>query len=223
MRGLSFAQLRASLARRLKVGATADAQQAQIDEILDERFAQYARHLSWRVAAAIAASAPDQGQADGLPLATWEQAFAKASEEVLSPANQLRLLELSRRQLTRIEYEIAEFDEVDAAREARCCVVDDGMALADLARQHGYAHREQCQFVDELPPAWSAALNASAAGAVPAPVIDNARILLLSPRRYLLPTLDQPEIRARVEAQLVQQHFDLLAATHVRWHLRFGE
>jgi len=219
-RGLSFAQLRGSLSRKLKAAA-ADAQQQQIDTILDDSFARHARHLSWRVA--LACASPPVGAFSDALLADWEQAFAAARAEVLSSHARQRFLELARRPLTQIEYEIAEFDDLEAAREARCCVLEDGQTLATVAHTHGYAHRAQHAFIDELPAAWSAALNATAASAVAEPIVEGSRILLLSPRRYLPPSLDLPEISRRIDQQLIEQHFNLLAAEHVRWQLRFDE
>jgi hypothetical protein len=217
-RGLSYADLRASIARRLAATPAPSAAAEQIDLILSDEFARLARALAARVAVAVQAGAAVTGSV----YECWAQlearfrAFATAAAD--PPARQ-RQLHNDRLNWVQVEFEQVEFDSLDAAREARLCVLEDGQSLRELALAGRLAHVSRCSRVSVLPPAWSHALLRTRPGTITPVISDGERLLVLAVTRIIEPSLSDPSVVSGIDTELLEQQLEPLLARHVRWDL----
>ena len=218
VRSLSFADLRASMRRRLLPVSGRAADAVQIDLMLSDDFRLLTRALAARVAAAHELQMPLEGSA----LQCWAQIDAGFSahlgETIIDDARD-RLLAQDRRQWLRIEGEVVEFDRLDAAREARHCVIEDGQSLTEIAALGGFAHRSECWWASELPASWRQALFQIRPGMVTTVIADGERQLLLGFTRLIEPSRADPLLAARLEELLVEQQVRVLLTRHVQWAL----
>lgn len=217
-RGLGFADLRASLQRRLQ-GATAHTEAvAEIDLILSDDFRRLARALAARVAVAAEGKQVVEGR---LP-ACWPEIEAGYRAHLLDQVTDEardRALAQDRRQWLQVDCEVVEFDRIDAAREARLCVVEDGQSLAEIAALGGFAYRAERRWLSELPAVWSQALFKIRPGMVSAVIDEGERQVLLGFTRWIEPSRGDPLLAARLDETLVEQQVQLLLTRHVHWTL----
>jgi hypothetical protein len=216
-RELSFADLRASVRRRLAGIEAPTTATAEIDCLLAAEFAQAAHALAARVAAALEAEAlPEGAAAECWPeLDACYQAFVSAT---FTTTARERTLAMDRLNWLRVECAVIEFDQLDAAREARHCV-DDGQSLSEIAAMGHFAFRSGRWLVSALPKAWSQALFQIRPGMVTQPIADGERLLLLGFQRLIEPSLSDPDIAAGIDAAILQPALQALLARQVQWVL----
>ena len=220
-RGLRYADLHESMSRRCRGICAVDEEAAEIDFLLGEQWSVATRDLAWRVALACEKQLPlgTEDSQHARLWALWEARFQEARSQLLAPDARLRILSRQRRQLTRFQFVLAEFDSMDAAQEARSCVNEDQALLVEVAAEHGFPFRTECRFIDDLPTDWALALGAGVSKKAAAPIAMAGRSVLLSPLRRIEPSLDDDEVVARIDAAMVEQHFDALASQHLRWFI----
>lgn len=215
-RGLSYAALQSSLARRLEGRAATTPAQREADRLLDPTWPARARALAARLALR-----PDPLAAP-LTAADWpalQQGFERWCAGIcVADARQSRLAQ-DRLQWLSLEVAWIEFDALDAAREGWCCVALDGTAMAAVAAMAGLPHGQRRARLHTLPPSWSAALFRIAPGAVCPPLEDQGRWWLLALLAVEEATLAQAEVQAGVDAALVEDAVDLLLAERIQWLL----
>lgn len=217
-RALSFADLRASVRRRLSGGDATTETLAQIDLLLSDDFRPLARALAARVAAAV----ERQQIIEGAALECWQQIDASYRAHLVDKiTDEARdgMLAQDRRQWLQVDCEVVEFDRIDAAREARHCVAQDGQSLAEIAALGGFAHRSGRWWVSELPGTWSQALFQIRPGMVSGVIAEGERQLLLGFTRLIEPSRADPLLAARLEETLVEQQVRILLTRHVHWAL----
>lgn len=217
-RALSFADLRASVRRRLSGGDAPTEALAQIDLMLSDDFRRLARALAARAAAA----SERQQVVDGPVLECWpriDASYRAHRVDQITDAARDAMLAQDRRQWLQVDCEVVEFDRIDAAREARHCVAEDGQSLAEIAALGGFAHRAARWWVSELPGTWSQALFQIRPGMVSGVIAEGERQLLLGFTRLIEPSRGDPLLAARLEETLVEQQDRLLLARHVHWAL----
>jgi len=214
-RELSFAELRASVRRRLGQTPAPSTATAQIDQLLDKEFSQAARALAARIGAAIEAQTLPESAPAWPELEAGYQAFVSATT---TPAARTRVLTTDRLNWLQVECEVIEFDQLDAAREARHCV-DDGQSLTEIAAMGGFAHRSGRWLVSALPKNWAQALFQIRPGLVTQPIAEGERLLLLGFTRLIEPSLTDPEIVAGIDEAILQPALQALLTRHVEWLL----
>ena len=106
---------------------------------------------------------------------------------------------------------------LSAAREARLCAVEDGVALAETATANGFACRQVEAFLDELPENWRASLLSARSGDIISPTSEDDCFPLLHVLRRREPSLEDETVRRRLNEGLVQQQLQELETRHVRW------
>jgi hypothetical protein len=204
--------------RRLSGGDAPAEVLAQIDLMLSDDFRRLARALAARAAAAL----EGQQVVDRPVLECWPQieTFYRAhlADKITDEARD-GMLGQDRRQWLQVDCEVVEFDRIDAAREARHCVVEDGQTLAEIAALGGFAHRSGRWWVSELPATWSQALFQIRPGMVSAVIAEGERQLLLGFTRLIEPSRADPLLAARLEESLVEQQVRILLTRHVHWAL----
>lgn len=214
-RALVFADLRASLRRRLTGAEAPSADLTQIDLLLSDDFRRLARALAARVAAAAQAGLPVVGPV----LQCWaaiDASHRALLAETITDELRERVIAQDRRQWLQVDCEVLEFDRLDAAREARHCVIEDGQGLAEIAALGGFAHRCGRWWVSELPGAWAQALFQIRPGMVSAVITEGERQLLLGFTRLIEPCRADPVLAARLDAVLVEQQELILLTRQVQ-------
>jgi len=217
-RGLSYADLRASLRRQLTGETAVDANARIIDCLLSERFSRLSLGLAARVACAVDAGCLPSGDL-GPHWSELDRCYQTFLEAILEQHKRQRRLDQDRLTWLQVDAELIEFDTLDAAREALLCVTEDRMALHEVAAQSGLAYQARRWFMRELKPAWAQALSRIVAGRVSVPIADGERWLLLGLTRYVEPSLDDPQVLAGIDALLLDQAQQELIERHIRWVL----
>ena len=216
-RELNFAELRASIRRRLTRTLAPSQAAAEIDQLLGSAFTQAAQALAVRIAAAIEA----QALPESAPTACWpelEACYQRFVSATTTPAARERVLALDRLNWLQVECEVLEFDQLEAAREARHCV-DDGQSLSEIAALGRFAHRSGRWLVPALPKGWAQALFQIRPGLVSQPIAEAERLLLLGFTRLIEPSLSDPEIYAGINNAVLQPALQALLARHIQWLL----
>lgn len=215
-RGLEYADLAEWMARQ-SAGIAPDPESDDIDALLGERFDPHARELA---AHAAICSEVGNGLLDPLPDA-WPRWQAEASEFLARSLNAtLRERTLAQHSvaLTRMDFTLVEFDSLAAAREARMCAEHDGLSLAQVAAEHGFPERRIDALAETLAPAMTSALQHALPGQVCLATLADECIGLMQLHARSAPSLDDPQVAARIEAILRTRVFDALISRHVRWN-----
>jgi hypothetical protein len=124
-----------------------------------------------------------------------------------------------RLQYIRIDLELIELESRDAASEALMCVRKDGQSLAEVAREGSYPHQRVTALLEDLLPDIHERVLCAAPGETlePLPHGDGFQVCLIHGKSE--PSLDDSEIRRRIEDRLLGQAFADLCARFIRWEL----
>lgn len=215
-RGLAYGDLADSLARRVAGGATADVDSVEIDALLSEAFDTQAREL-----AAHAAVRCELGLGCLAPLPqawpSWLTAASAYLEANASSGARERMLSQHAAALTRFAFTLVEFDSPAAAREARMCAEHDGASLAQLAAVHGFPIHPYDALAETLAPAMASALQHALPGQICLTALTGECTGLMQLHARRAPSLEDPQVAARIEALLRARALDALVSRHVRW------
>lgn len=229
-RGLKFTHLLAAVSRRLKAElaeadtpaelAAGDEAVFCIEAMLSDEFTLWAHRLARRVAVAL-----DAGESMAAPAAMaaslppWEERMKTTVTAIVTPDRRRRALANQRMGLTRLTLTAAEFDSETAAREARLCVMEDGVALAETADANGISCQQMETFLEELPETWQMALISARPGDVVSPPADpdSGCVRLLHVLRRREPSLEDEGVLAALDTGLVLDRLEELETRHVRW------
>lgn len=201
------------------VGDAADAERLlRVEALLSDEFNLWARRLARAVA--LAAQADPAGFTDltrPLPWNELHDRLAAASAAITTGARRQSALAGRRLELIQVRYEWAEFDSAGAAREAVLCTREDNASLSSIAGANAFPCEIATSFLGDLPPPWAEVLTSARLGEAVIPRETDGHIVVLAPLSRREPTLDDPDIVARLDAALVEQHFRELEARHIRW------
>jgi hypothetical protein len=235
-RGLAYSDLVESVTRRLRAElvageaedgeaedgvAEADEARLETEALLADEFAHWARQLARRVAAAAEAGLEPDPE---LPVSEFwagiEQAYREAEAALLTPEARQRELAARRLALMRLHLEVAEFHSAGAAREAWCCVREDGAELAAVAQENGLPVQVIEQFLGDLPEEWALRVQSARPGDVVLHQPADASWVAVAVKGRREPALDDPDVVARIDAALAERHFGELESKHIRWRIR---
>jgi hypothetical protein len=122
----------------------------------------------------------------------------------------------------RVDCDWLEAGDENVAREAALLARADGLALADVAQRAGLALEPRRIYVGETDPALQPALISAAPGDLVGPLAlganGDSRWLLARVRDKVVPTLDDPDIRARAEETVIGAAIARAVQQHVTWH-----
>ncbi len=213
------------------------------DVLLADEFAKWARDLAWRVALAMEegarifpsvsedtdsrssgnhAVAPEGGalsEGQRIDWAGLEARFAAAAARLTEPERRRRELAALRLALTRLRVVASEFDSVTAAREAFLCAREDGVSLEEIARTNGFQFEEYAWLFEDFAPDWQQALLSASPGEVTPPMPHAAGFVVLQLLDKRDPSLEDAEVRKRLDKNLARRWFGELEARHIRWLL----
>lgn len=147
-------------------------------------------------------------------LATIDGAFERLAERSVTPEARARKLSAMARSLAIVEFDLLELDSMDMAREAMMCVRDDGLALAEVARDAGFRVVHQETSLETLGPLGER-LVAAGDGELVGPLESDGRICLYHVLRKRAPSLSDESVVRRVDEMLVDELFSGLTARHL--------
>ncbi len=152
-------------------------------------------------------------------LRSVEASYRRHLSALTAERERERVLALLRLPLTRVDVEVLDAPSLDAAREVVLCLRQDGADTAALAAETGYPHARASPFLDDLEDDVRDALLSAAPGDVLEPVEEPPRVRVFRLRSKREPTLEDPEVRERVDQRIVDAHFAERVARTVRWRL----
>lgn len=120
----------------------------------------------------------------------------------------------------RIEAEVLELEDAEAAREAALCVRVDGRALADVAADCGVPTSFRVLYLEDAEPELRTALMSAGPGELVGPVAVGAGHMLLQLRAKAEPSADDPEPARRAAAVLTARAVERELRNRVLWHER---
>jgi hypothetical protein len=123
----------------------------------------------------------------------------------------------------RVECDCVEATDEDVAREAALLARVDGLSLADVAQRAGLPLEPRRVYVGDLDVALQPTLMSAAPGDLVGPLAlgnGGGSWLLAAVRAKLVPTLDDPDIRARAEGTAVAAAVRSTVEEQVTWHER---
>ena len=207
-----LAYLRRTLARERSprpLNATVDAASyAWIESMCSGRLDELAETLAQLVAVA----------PPGIPFEGLEAAFSEFAREAATDAAIDREIASARLDWLRVRYAAALFDTGEAAAEAVLCVREDGQSFADVARVAGAAIAEHAVWLEEVDPALAQLLIAGAPGELVGPVETRHGVLVALVHEKTPVAADDPTVRARAAAIVVDQAASRVATDRVVWH-----
>ena len=150
-------------------------------------------------------------------LAQLESGFhtqARAAASVDALASQVARHRL---EWTRVDLERVSFDTADAAREAICCVRDDGLTLTDVAIESRRAVRDTRDLLERIEPEVRDAVLSASVDQVVGPVTVGPRYEVVCVVDKRPADLADPLVRERAEAAVIEQMVARAVLMHVRW------
>jgi hypothetical protein len=118
---------------------------------------------------------------------------------------------------TRIDAELLELADPEAAREAALCVRIDGRSLAEVAADCGVPATRRELYLEEAEQERLTALLGANAGELVGPIERNGGFLLVHVHGRTRPSVDDPELRRRAQEYLVERASERAFETRVRW------
>ena len=128
-------------------------------------------------------------------------------------------LSVARLHLAQIDVETIELESRNAAREALMCVRNDGMSLAEVAAESCYPHQRGTVLLEDMPADLHERVLCAAPGELLEPVPHGDGFQVCRIHQKSEPTLEDPEVRSRIEDRILGQTFADLCSRHVRWRL----
>jgi hypothetical protein len=150
-------------------------------------------------------------------LAAIDQAYEAFRARMVTPAAIEAAIAGHRLEWIGLELELAGFQAEGAAREAACCVREDGAALADVAREAGARFARQHLTLGEAAPALRAHLLGAEAGDLLGPLAADGGIALVLVRARRLPDSAEPAVRRRAERQVLEDAIRREVDGRVHW------
>jgi hypothetical protein len=118
---------------------------------------------------------------------------------------------------TRIDAELLELADADAAREAALCVRVDGRPLADVAADIGVTVEPRALYLEEAEQERLTELLGAAPGELVGPFARDGVFLLVHVHSRTRPSVADPELQRRATSYLVQHATQRAIESRVRW------
>ena len=220
-----------------------------VDLIMSGELDGLAERFSWQVAALTASGAPDEEQLaearktflernvlNEEEIAHWlsglgrdqawfdgmialEAAFRARCATLLTEESRERELVALRLPLTRFEVELIELESRDAAMEAFMCVRDDGMSMEEVAEEGRYPFHQTEMVLEQISEDLQQKFLSLTPGSLLEPTPREDGFLLTKILEKKVPTLAEPDVRARVEQRIMERHFAELTSGRIHWRL----
>lgn len=160
---------------------------------------------------------PDDLTERATHLAHLESAF-HAQVEAATTADTLAVqLARHRFEWMRVDLERMWFESADAAREAACCVREDGLTLSEVAIASRQPVRDTRDVLEHLDPALRHAVLGADIDTLAGPIAVGSRHEVVWVVGKRPADLADPIVRTRAEHAIVEQMIARAILTHVRW------
>jgi hypothetical protein len=152
-------------------------------------------------------------------VARMDEAHRRFRDAAVTPDALERRLQEERLEWTRIEGRYLAHASEDVVREAALCVREEGRELEEMARAAGARYEAAARFYlsdakDEL----KTRLMAASAGELCGPFPSGEEHWLLEVGARVAPSLEDPELRARAEAEVAENAVEHQVLQRIRWH-----
>jgi hypothetical protein len=120
----------------------------------------------------------------------------------------------------RVDCEFVSFADLSLASEATLCVREDGRELSQVAADaRSVLHRENL-YLEEIEPAWREHLLGARAGDIVGPLRRDGGFVLFRVREKAIPVSEDPDVRRRAEASVLDRALEQEISHRVKWHHR---
>ena len=143
--------------------------------------------------------------------------FRSTRDHLVTPAAREREFRSLRLPMTQFAVEIIELESQDAAREAVLCVRNDGLAMAEVAKEGRYPYRRADTLLEDLPEDSQQRFLSVSPGSVLDPIQRGDGFQLWRVLDKKDPNPEDPAVRERIDQRIVDRHFSELCARHIRW------
>lgn len=151
--------------------------------------------------------------------AAIEARFTIHRDQLLTHDARIKALSRDRQALSRVEFVQAQFSDEAVAREAICCMREDGEWLEVLGDNLGFETVRQTSFVEDLDDGAIPALLASApVGEAIGPTFEGGAWIVLEILSRIVPDLAVPEVKRRIDARIVRRGLAPALERRVRMH-----
>jgi hypothetical protein len=150
-------------------------------------------------------------------LAELESAFHTQTRVATTADALASQLARHRLEWTRVDLERVAFETADAAREAACCVRDDGLTLSEVAIESRQPVRDTRDLLERLDPTLRDAVLSAGVDELVGPVAVGARHEVVWVVGKRPADLADPIVRARAETAVIDQKVAQAILTRVRW------
>ena len=204
---------RAALERALDAELVCSGRFARVAGALAARAAacERARAEGW-ITTAIEPTADRAALLDAL-----DAGFEPFRQRVVTREHLARQLTVRQLEWIRVRYRYVTFPDAHSAREAALCVREDGMALDEVAAAAHTAVQEASAFLEALEPDFRTRCLAAAPGELLGPLADGDGALIAVLSEKIAPRLDDPDVRRRIEGELIGRALAHEVATRVTW------
>jgi hypothetical protein len=144
-------------------------------------------------------------------------AAASARAALAASADVEREIDTRALEWTRIDAELLELADLDAAREAALCVRVDGLSLAEVAADCGIAVQRRELYLEEAERERLTGLLGANAGELVGPIEREGGFLLVHVHGRTRPSAGDPELRRRAQEYLVERASARAFEARVRW------
>jgi hypothetical protein len=172
-----------------------------------------AEKLAGRAAAFAREGHVEKGDARAL-----EEAYERLRRASVTPEGLRREVEAHRLEWIRVEVEELVVAAETAGREALLALRDEGREMAAVARDAGTEVRRTRRYLHEMDGEVARAVLGLAEGELVGPLEVGGQYVLVRVHSKVPPSIDDPAIRARAEAALVDVALRRETANRVRWH-----
>jgi len=148
-----------------------------------------------------------------------EAAYSARCANGLTPEARHRELGSLRLPLTRFDVELVELESHDAAKEAYLCVRDDGMSMAEVAEEGRYPFHRTEMVLEQIADDLQQKFLSLTPGSVLEPAAREDGFLLTRIIAKKEPSLDDPDVLARVEQRILERHYTDIASGRIKWRL----
>jgi hypothetical protein len=185
---------------------------------LSDRLSELARRCAWLL---LAAREAGQSWPDHVPdvaiWRSWEALLEQQREALLASPQAERLLESRRWPLTRVCVEVTEFPEAGMAREAELCLVEQSATMDEIVVGTGADRQQWDCLVRDLDDELQQEIVAIPVGGVRRLEKPDtpARLIRLLARTE--PTLEDPDVRARVARRLQEDRHGAIERDMISW------
>jgi hypothetical protein len=121
--------------------------------------------------------------------------------------------------LTRFQLETVEVDSRDAAAEVIACVRNDGMEMSEVAEESRYPFHCREVLLEDIPSEQQQRFLSVKAGTLFDPVPRGDAFEVWRVKTRTEPSLQDSDIRARLESRIVDRCFNELLSKHIDWKL----